>query len=157
MEINKQQKARTNSKKRRVERQTAKAFQQKTQAEAIEHGTRHSGEQVKTMHHIYTQSRSDHPKRVRGPFFWSETRRRWCHTPTTLLSLIDIEEASRQIGLSVTSLELGAAHDLIPHHSVEGQLLFDLAELDRWLYQHHFHILRAQDNGDWDQDEGLKP
>ena len=104
------------------------------------------------MFAIYRQSRSNHRRGFTGTLFTSENRRRSCHTASTFLWLIDAEQASRQIGMPISALELGVANNLVPHYFIEGQLLFDPGQLHRWLYRHDINIVRSQD----DEDEGLE-
>jgi len=57
--------------------------------------------------------------------------------------LIDLAEACRQLKLPATCLELAAKHKLVPHYLIDGQLLFEPAELNRWVHIHHIDEFTA--------------
>ncbi len=96
------------------------------------------------MRGIYRRSRSNHPRGFTGTLLRSEIRTRAGHDNRTLIRLIDASQASQQLGLSPTSLELGAQHRLIPHYLIKGQLRFEPAELNRWIRQHHINRLHRR-------------
>ncbi|MGH2833115.1 MAG: hypothetical protein ACRDK2_10105 [Solirubrobacteraceae bacterium] len=96
------------------------------------------------MHRIYTQSRSNHRRGFTGTLLRTEIRSRGGHDNRTLVRLIDVNQASQQLGLSTTSLELGAKNSLIPHYFIDGQLRFDPVELGRWVREHHFDVFTGQ-------------
>jgi excisionase family DNA binding protein len=96
------------------------------------------------MHRIYTQSRSSHRRGLAGTALRSHSRTRGAHDSRTLVTLITVEQASELLGLSSTSIELGAHNGLIPHYYIDGQTRFEPAELDRWIRQHHFDVLSSQ-------------
>ena len=98
------------------------------------------------MYYIYAQSRSDHRRGFTGTLLRSEIRTRGGHDNRTLIRLIDISKASQLLGLSEMSLELAAKHGLIPHYNIQGQLYFEPAEMNRWIRQHHFDILTAEED-----------
>lgn len=98
------------------------------------------------MQRIYTQSRSSHRRGFTGTVLRSHVRTRGAHDSRTVIKLIDSAQASKLLGLSKTSLELGAKHLLIPHYLIQGRLRFEPAELNRWVRQHHFDVLTSQDD-----------
>jgi hypothetical protein len=83
------------------------------------------------MRALYAQSGSDHRRGFRGTLLRSHARTTARHNSRTLVRLIDVGQASQRLGLSPTSLELGARNGLIPHYYVLGQTRFEPAELDR--------------------------
>lgn len=88
------------------------------------------------MYRIYTQSRSDHRRGFTGTLLRSEVRTRGGHDNRTLIRLVDINTASECLGLSTASLELGARQSLLPHYEINGHLLFEPVELNRWVRLH---------------------
>jgi hypothetical protein len=101
---------------------------------------------VTAMHSIYPQSRSDHRRGFTGTLLRAEIRTRGGHDNRTLIRLIDIPLASQLLGLSEMSLQLAAKHGLIPHYAIQGYIRFEPAELNRWIRQHHFDILTAEED-----------
>ena len=97
-----------------------------------------------TMYRIYRQSRSDHPRGFTGTLLRSEMRARGGHDNRTLIRLVGIDTASERLGLSASSLELGARSRLIPHYEIDGHLLFEPAELNRWIYRHRIDGFQAE-------------
>ena len=95
------------------------------------------------MYYIYAQSRSDHPRGFTGTLLRSEIRTRGGHDNRTLVTLIDMTEACRALKLPATCLELAAKHKLVPHYLIDGQLLFEPAELSRWVHIHHIDEFTA--------------
>ncbi len=93
------------------------------------------------MYCIYGQSRSDHGRGFTGTILRSEIRTRGAHDNRTLVRLISIDQAGQHLGLPAISLELAARNRLVPHYEINGYLLFEPVELNRWVHLHKIEEL----------------
>jgi hypothetical protein len=105
------------------------------------------------MHTTFRQSRSNHHRGFTGTLLRSDIRTRTRHDDRTLIRLIDANQASRRLGLSELSLQLGALDGHIPHYNIGGQIRFNPHELANWIHQYHLNALTTDD----DITDRLKP
>jgi hypothetical protein len=110
------------------------------------------------MYSIYRQSRSNHRRGFTGTLLRSEFRTRSGHDNRTLIRLIDLDQASQQLQLPVSTLQLAVDEGFIPHYNIHGYLRFDPAELSRWVRTHRideFIPTATRDEpyySDWDRE-----